>query len=69
VHTWARDTTVSSIANLNPGIPILIIVLAGDVSLFGAVLTVLPDSSLVVLRAIENYNPLGLQPGDLSVRL
>ena len=31
---------------------------------FGAVLTVLPDSSLLVLRTIDNH-PLGLQPGDI----
>jgi hypothetical protein len=31
---------------------------------FGAVLTVLPDSSLLVLRAVTGH-PLGLQPGDI----
>jgi hypothetical protein len=31
---------------------------------FGAVLTVLPDSSLLVLRTIDNH-PLGLLPGDI----
>ena len=35
-----------------------------EIEHFGAVLTLLPDSSLVVLRTVENH-PLGLQPGDI----
>jgi hypothetical protein len=60
VHAW--DTSVLC-TPLNPGIPVLCI---GTIvtNHFGAVLTVLPDSSLLVLRTIENH-PLGLQPGDI----
>ena len=58
----AWDTTVLY-TPLNPGIPVLVIG-AVVISHFGAVLTVLPDSSLLVLRTIDNH-PLGLQPGDI----
>jgi hypothetical protein len=61
-HVRACDTTVLY-TKLNPGIPILVIG-AGEISHFGAVLTVLPDSSLLVLRTIDEH-PLGLQPGDI----
>ncbi len=36
----------------------------GSIAHFGAVLTVLPDSSLLVIRSIEAH-PLDLQPGDI----
>ena len=48
---------------LNPGTPVLVLDCV-NCDHFGAVLTTLPDSSLVVLRTIENH-PLGLEPGDL----
>jgi hypothetical protein len=61
-HAYACDTNVL-FRPLNPGTPILVI---GSfvINHFGAVLTVLPDSSLLVLRNIDNH-PLGLQPGDI----
>lgn len=62
VHISAWDTTVL-FTPLNPGTPVLVIGLP-VVNHFGAVLTVLPDSSLLVLRVMENH-PLGLQPGDV----
>ncbi|MBN2364546.1 MAG: hypothetical protein JXL67_00155, partial [Calditrichaeota bacterium] len=63
IHTEAIDSIIYY-TPLNPGIPIL--VLSGFVSVehFGAVLTVLPDSTLLVLRVVHNH-PLGLQPGDI----
>jgi hypothetical protein len=59
---YARDTSVLN-TPLNPGTPILII---GEIVVnhFGAVLTVLPDSALLVLRNIDDH-PLDLQPGDI----
>jgi hypothetical protein len=62
-HAFAVDTT-ALLKSLNPGTPILLI--SGDwrIDHFGAVLTVLPDSSMLVLRSIDNH-PLGLQPGDI----
>ena len=62
IHTHAWDTTVL-FTPLDPGIPILVIG-AWEISHFGAVLTVLPDSSLLVLRTIDDH-PLGLQSGDI----
>jgi hypothetical protein len=61
-HTYAGDLTVFYTPP-NPGIPILIIG-NWDVHHFGATLTLLHDSSLLVLRAIKNH-PLDLQPGDV----
>ncbi len=61
-HTYAWDDSVAR-TPLNPGTPVL--VSNGFYGHhFGAVLTTLPDSSLVVLRTLENH-PLGLEPGDL----
>jgi hypothetical protein len=62
IHVHARDDSVL-FTPLNPGTPILLI---GSVYInhFGAVLTVLSDSSLVVLKVLDNH-PLGLQPGDI----
>ncbi|NTV84236.1 MAG: hypothetical protein HGA23_08055, partial [Bacteroidales bacterium] len=61
-HTWAMDSSVV-LSPLNPGTPVLV-VNCFDCSHFGAVLTTLADSSLVVLRTVANH-PLGLEPGDL----
>jgi len=63
-HTRAQDLNVL-LTPLNQGIPILMLTPYDD-SHFGATLTVLPDSSLLVLWTIENH-PLGLQPGDVVV--
>jgi hypothetical protein len=63
IHTNAVDTIMWA-TPLNPGVPIL--VLSGFVTVehFGAILTTLPDSTLLVLRVVPNH-PLGLQPGDI----
>jgi hypothetical protein len=61
-HTFAWDDTIKN-TTLNPGIPVLLVGLR-NCEHFGAVLTLLPDSSIVVLSTLENH-PLGLEPGDL----
>jgi hypothetical protein len=64
LHTHASDDSVSS-SPLNPGTPLLLISgFFGSIAHFGAVLTVLPDSSLLVIRSIDAH-PLDLQPGDI----
>jgi hypothetical protein len=58
------DTILQS-TGLNPGAPIFALSLNyNDVRHFGAVLTPLADSTLLVLRAVANH-PLVLQPGDI----
>ena len=64
LHTYAYNESVV-LSPLNPGIPVLVI--SGfflSVQHFGAVITALPDSSLLILRTVENH-PLGLEPGDI----
>ncbi len=63
VHTHAYDTSVVY-TPLNPGIPILLLGSYLSVEHFGAVTTVLPDSSTLVLRVVPNH-PLNLEPGDI----
>jgi hypothetical protein len=63
-HTYAMDSVVAFSA-LNPGTPVLV-VNCFDCSHFGAALTTLPDSSLVVLRTLKDH-PLGLGPGDIVI--
>ncbi len=67
-HGWAWDAVMDS-TPLNPGTPILVDNMAdgdqgGAVSHFGACLTALPDSSLLVYMVTPNH-PLGLEPGDI----
>jgi len=63
MHTYAMDTTVLY-TPLNPGIPILIVGGFVSVEHFGAVTTVLPDSTTLVLRVVPDH-PLNLQRGDI----
>jgi len=63
-HTYARDDGVVVLSPLNPGVPLLFANGFVTVEHFGAVVTVLPDSSVLVLRTVNNH-PLGLQPGDI----
>jgi len=63
-HTNANENFVFT-TPLNPGTPILVIGgFASNIEHFGAVVTSLPDSNLLVLRTIENH-PLNLVPGDI----
>ena len=62
-HTHAYDEVVTQ-TPLNPGVPVLMYSGFLTIEHFGAVLTALPDSTLLVLRTVPNH-PLGLQPGDI----
>jgi len=62
-HAYAGDDTVWT-TPMNPGTPIVNLPwITYDVRHFGAALTPLPDSSLLVYKVVPNH-PLGLQPGD-----
>jgi hypothetical protein len=68
LHAFAHDSVLLS-TPLNPGTPILVdgqydFLFAGGDSRFGAGLTPLPDSSLLVYVVAPNH-PLGLDPGDI----
>lgn len=62
-HTKMSDTAVIETPQL-PGTPLMTIGYPGYQSHFGAALTPLPDSTLLVYRATENH-PLSLVPGDI----
>ncbi|MBM3330673.1 hypothetical protein FJY68_02325 [candidate division WOR-3 bacterium] len=63
-HTYVRDWDVNYYAQLLPGVPLWVIGGWGDVSHFGAGLTPLPDSSLLVYRVVPDH-PLGLERSDV----
>ncbi len=63
LHTYAYDIRVS-FTTLRKGMPVFVIGQWGTNQHFGAVLTPLPDSSLLVYKSLPNH-PLGLVPGDL----
>ena len=62
-HTFTTDNDVS-LTILEPGVPLLNVGAWGENGHFGAGLTVMPDSSLLVYKAVANH-ALGLVPGDL----
>lgn len=62
-HTMARDSTVY-FAQPAPGIPLMFVGGWGVNDHFGAALTALPDSSLLVYKTVA-VHPLGLVPGDI----
>ena len=61
-HAYAYDNTIIN-TPLDPGIPLLIDG-SGFINHFGAGLTPLADSSLLVYKVVPNH-PLGLEPGDI----
>jgi hypothetical protein len=63
MHTRAFDSSVV-FTTLNPGVPVLLIGSYISIEHFGAVTTVLPDSTTLVLRVVPNH-PLDLEPGDI----
>jgi hypothetical protein len=63
-HTNVRDTGVNTGANLAPGVPLFALGPWGITRRFGAALTPMPDSSLLVYNAMSDH-PLGLVPGDI----
>jgi hypothetical protein len=62
-HTTIADSLVTHTALL-PGVPLWVIGGWWYATHFGAALTPLPDSSLLVYRVVENH-PLGLERGDV----
>jgi hypothetical protein len=63
-HTDAEDLLIYQTA-LVPGVPVMVVGwFGGDNGHFGAGLTPLPDSSLLVYRVVPNH-PLGLERGDI----
>src|SRR5262245_13756167 len=62
-HTHVADFYVNY-APLIPGMPLFVVGGWGDNGHFGAGLTPLPDSSLLVYQVAPNH-PLGLEPGDI----
>jgi hypothetical protein len=63
-HTLIDYLPVNVFTDLQPGIPIFVTGACVDVSHFGAGLTPLPDSTLLVYNALPNHT-LGLQLGDI----
>ncbi|MGA9115719.1 MAG: S41 family peptidase [Bacteroidota bacterium] len=63
-HTIASDAPVCYLTPLDAGVPLLVMGPWGDNGHFGAGLTPLPDSSLLVYTAVPSH-PLGLTPGDI----
>ncbi|MCI0695083.1 S41 family peptidase [candidate division KSB1 bacterium] len=63
-HTIFLDTLVNVYTKPEPGVPLLFAGGWGDNGHFGAGLTPLPDSSLLVYMAVSPH-PIGLEPGDI----
>jgi len=63
-HTFPGDILVNFQTALRPGVPLMVAGAWGFNTHFGAGLTPLPDSSLLVYQAVSNH-PLGLQAGDI----
>ena len=63
-HTNCEDKLVCLYTDSDPGVPLLWVGGWGDNGHFGAGLTPLEDSTLLVYKALENH-PLGLVPGDI----
>lgn len=62
-HTYCDDIEVYNTL-LNPGVPFFVTSGIPNVSHFGAVTTVLSDSTVLILRVADNH-PLNLKPGDI----
>ena len=63
-HTVILDVPVNWGTPITPGVPLFVIGPWYDNERFGASLTPLPDSSLLVYRALENHQ-LGIVEGDI----
>jgi hypothetical protein len=63
-HTFIGDAVVNYRTKLLPGTPLMVAGAWGDMGHFGAGLTPLPDSSLLVYSVAPNH-PLGLKRGDV----
>jgi len=62
-HTYCIDIPVNLGTPLEPGIPLFVVSPMTDNSHFGATLTPLPDSSLLIIKSLPEH-PVGLVPGD-----
>jgi hypothetical protein len=63
-HTYCDDIEVFN-TPLNPGVPFFMFTgNSRNTEHFGAVTTILPDSSVMLLRVADNH-PLNLEPGDV----
>ncbi len=65
-HTTVGDGLVNWETRLEPGVPVQVVGSWGDIGHFGAGLTPLSDSTLLVFKAIPDH-PLGLEPGDIVI--
>lgn len=63
-HTFIGDMSIYSGIQQQPGLPLFLVSTAQNNSIFGACLTPLPDSSLLVYRALPDHR-FGLVPGDI----
>jgi hypothetical protein len=63
-HTVIGDDVVNYLTPLNVGVPLLYVGQFGPSEHFGAGLTPLPDSSLLVYQSVASH-PLNLVPGDI----
>lgn len=64
-HTYCDDIEVFN-TPLNPGVPFFMFTgNPRNIEHFGAVTTILPDSSVMILRVVDNH-PLNLEPGISS---
>ena len=63
LHTYLFDIPVRN-TPLRKGVPLMVIGQWGQNRHFGALLTPLPDSTLLVYKVLPNH-PIGLEPGDL----
>ncbi len=63
LHTYLFDIPVRNTA-MNKGVPMMTIGQYGNNPRFGALLTPLPDSVLLVYQSFSDH-PIGLEPGDL----
>nr|NQU91151.1 hypothetical protein [Bacteroidota bacterium] len=63
-HTMLMDMPVNWGTEWNPGVPLFVIGGFASNAHFGACLTPLPDSSLLVYRALDNHQ-LGIETGDI----
>jgi hypothetical protein len=63
-HLWLYYKPINLAPKLEPGEPVMSISSFANNRHFGATLTPLPDSSLLVYKAFSNH-PLGLVPGDI----
>jgi len=61
-HQITYDSLVA-FTQLDPGVPLFVVGAWGENGHFGAGLTCLPDSTLLVYKAVDPH-PLGLVPGD-----